>query len=334
MQPGLLPEEYEDDSVGAEAAREDAGEVSRTPAEQLEPIPTGPQIAHSREDMENIPTAEKPDGGAQQSSTSSDLGANQRAAGADKADEAEAAAGGAAAGGAAAGSKLAARLKGVATKAVKKRLAILGVTGLLGIGGVLGFGWLAEHELVAVESDVVHAVDKRLDNQIGKRLGPHFKDLFKQAGAEEGDSDTGEPISDAYHNFSMDQFKADMDIASIDYGANGDVIAFTLNDGSRLSVNDDTLDDPNSPLMQHINDRFPEMDFMRDDIQTRIEDSDFGIERHFLAPEDEPVSSDSATLDQQVDQDFTSTEEGTNGSGGAASNESSDVQRRRAGSGR
>jgi hypothetical protein len=304
---GPTADEVEGNSPSEELERENAGKVSRVPAEQLERIPTA--------DNKDVPEAERLPGGASgDAAASKRAGGDQPGKGEDKEEAASTPAASKSGGGMA--------RRAFSRLSKRKRIAI--VTGALGGSGLLaglGIFALIPYELVHIEENITHYFDKRLEHSIDQRLGAHFKNIFKEAGSEEGSENTGDPIADADHNFSMDEFKADADIKSVDYNATGEPVAFTEDDGSRLSIDDATLADASSPLMDRITSRFPPLDFFRLSIRSQKLDGTWGIVRSFLASSDEPVSDDPTVLKQQLDQEFTATEENTNG---ASETESAD----------
>ncbi|HUC87498.1 MAG TPA: hypothetical protein VMR75_04270, partial [Candidatus Saccharimonadales bacterium] len=196
----------------------------------------------------------------------------------------------------------------------RKRTGIIG--GALGGGGLLialGFAGILQYELVQIEEKITGYFDNRLKHEIQQELPKFYRKVFAEGGKEEGDQNTGDPITDADHNFSLDTFATDADIAHVDYGPSGEVDALTTDDGERLNVDDATLDDPDSPLMSQLDGRFPGLDFFRVSYRSRILDGDWGIVRNFLASKEEPISDDPATLKSQLDQDVTAAEENTNG---------------------
>ena len=179
--------------------------------------------------------------------------------------------------------------------------------------GVVGFIAALPYELVHIEENITHAFDKRLEHSIQQRLASHYKKIFAEGSKTGGDQNTGDPIADADHNFSLDQFATDAGFSGQIENSSGEVVALTDSNGDKFNVNDSTLEDPSSPLMEKIDNRFPTLDFFRESIRSFNLDAAFGLTRSFLSGKDEPVSDDQATLDKQVDDAFTATEANTNG---------------------
>jgi hypothetical protein len=204
---------------------------------------------------------------------------------------------------------------GLITRLNKKRrqsAAVILVVIALG-GGVAGFFEFVQHELVDIEQNITHYFDKRLQHEAQKEVPKLYEKVFAKGSKEEGDQNTGDPIADADHNYSLDTFAADANIAGEDYGSSGEVDALTTTDGERLNVNSTTLNDPDSPLMDHLDGRFPPLDFLRLSIRSRNLDGVWGIVRSLLTGKDEPVSDDPATLEKQVNDSVVAAEENTNG---------------------
>jgi hypothetical protein len=288
-------DELRDDSVGGDAGAAHEQDQARFRDEAQRGLDQLPVAEPKRPNQEN----DQP-GGA-----SGDKAASQKAA---KKDGSPGGGSGTSAGGSPGGGAggLAGKAlgggKGSASSKAKKKLAIgIASAGFSLIVAVAGFLGLLADKLIHLEENITHYFDKRIEHTLQQEASKGWQKVSDDDGKEAPD-EAGHPIADAYAGIDQGELASDLNV-SIDRNPDGTWKDFVEAGGEKVAADDTALADPNSPVEDDIGSRFPSLDFFRLSIRSRIIDATFGIVRKFLPSEDEPSSDDTATIQQEQDQE-------------------------------
>lgn len=319
MQPGQLPEEYEDNSPQAELARDDASPAEAAEARRgIRGLEGGQEGNGQPQGRLNSTDSGGRAGLAAQNDRSADAAATARAA---KGSGGAGAAIGGATGAAGAGNPMLKLGKGKAKggKSLMKRPAVIaGVAGITAVISIAGFLGMLALKLVDFEENVVAHFDKRIEHTISGRMGSHYEAIFDKAGNVRGYKNVGHPLTDWVHNYNMPRLEADMKAKGLSpvHDSGGKVVGFLKDsrtdtskktkavlDGETIKVVNESgstihsfgasdqrfldarntkLKDRRSILRAELHARYPEVGFFRLALRARRLDARMGIKRKFL----------------------------------------------------
>lgn len=228
-------------------------------------------------------------------------------------------------------------LRGLLKTKGNKRLAVIALIVVVALlAAIIFIPILILYKLVHIREDISNYFDKRHKHAIEKRLGPHYKAVFNEAGEYEGGRlSTGNPIKDAYRNFKTDRVVSDLasaGIAPVFDQRTGKLSGFVeidgLKEGEKVQVRDKALriidkkgrvvreiphdinhyhdlsdssvGNRRSWVRTRLSSVYPEMGFFLRNKRARALDGRWGIKRKLLENKREKVADKKAELKKQL----------------------------------